>query len=121
MNTSRVRSDLQSQLGGELPAITIQPIEGTQIIVVTATGDNPERVASVIRAVMEHTQNNISDQNRVATQTGRVPDIAAEVQIVDEPVTPTDPVSPNKSRNLAIGLVIGTLLGGLFGFVRRSS
>ncbi len=119
MNTSRARSDLQSQLGGQLPAITIEPIERTQIIVVTATGDNPVRIVAAVNAIMKHTQNNINDQNRIATQTGRVPDIAAEVNIVDEPTLPTEPISPKRTQNLVIGLGLGMLLGALFGFVRR--
>jgi capsular polysaccharide biosynthesis protein len=119
MNTSRVRSNLRSQVGGELPKITIKPIEKTQIIVVTAMGDNPKRTVATVNAVMEHTKSDIQLQNQIAIRTGRVPDIAAEVRIVDEATVPTEPISPKRAQNLVIGLVVGTLLGGLFGFVRR--
>ncbi len=53
LNSSDMKKRLQDKIGGEIPKFTIEPIEGTTIIVVNAEGDNPDRVASAANTLLK--------------------------------------------------------------------
>jgi capsular polysaccharide biosynthesis protein len=125
MNASDIRKNLQDKLQAPLPMLSAHVIEGTAICELTAEGDNPNTVAESVNHWMAITVKWIFSEKayqKDAKKHGRdfTPTLSGEIRIINEAVTPTEPVSPNKSRNLAIGLVVGMLLGGVFGFIRRS-
>jgi polysaccharide biosynthesis transport protein len=53
LNSSDMRKRLQDKMGGDIPRFTIEPIEGTSIIVVSAEGDNPDRVSTAATTLLK--------------------------------------------------------------------
>ncbi|MGC4046860.1 MAG: polysaccharide biosynthesis tyrosine autokinase [Armatimonas sp.] len=53
LNSSDMRKKLQEKLGGQIPKFTIEPIDGTSIIVVSAEGDNPDRVSTAANTLLK--------------------------------------------------------------------
>ncbi len=62
LNSSEMKKRLQDKIGGEIPKFTIEPIEGTTIIVVNAEGDNPDRVASAANQLLKEYVALVDDQ-----------------------------------------------------------
>lgn len=62
LNSSDMRKKLQEKLGGQLPKFTIEPIEGTSIIVVSAEGDNPDRVTTAANTLLKEYVTDVEDK-----------------------------------------------------------
>lgn len=61
LNSADMRKKLQEKVGGDLPSFSIEPIEGTTIIVVKAEGDNPDRVATGANTLLKEYVNTVND------------------------------------------------------------
>ena len=80
--------------------LTVEPKENTQIIDLSYTSENPEETKEVLDEILEQT---------ISVSKELIPN--GLISIISEPVTPVNPISPNKVNNIIIGLIISTLLG----------
>lgn len=83
-----------------LSNISVVTLADTQILQIKYESINPEESIEVINAIKEEFM-------KVAVEL--VPN--GNIQVLEEPVFPEKPVSPNKKLNIAIGLVLGLMLG----------
>ena len=79
----------------------------TVIIHVAVTDQSPEQAAQVADAVGRQFTTTVADLESVSDSSPS----PVKVSIVSAPSTPTAPVSPRPVRNIALGLVLGLLLG----------
>lgn len=79
--------------------ITITPINETELLEITVTGTNPEEIAEILANILTRAEEELI---RVVN--------AGSVVIVDNPEVPDAPFSPNKTKNVLIGAVIGLVL-----------
>lgn len=79
----------------------------TVILEVSVTGTDPQQAAKIANAVgdkLTHITSDLSPQRANGDQ-------AVKATVLAEALTPTSQSSPNVPRNLAVGLVLGLLLG----------
>ncbi|OTN75875.1 hypothetical protein A5886_000951 [Enterococcus sp. 8G7_MSG3316] len=81
-------------------AISVQQSQNSQMFQIVATSDNP-----VVAADIANTTANVFKD-----KAGEVLDVT-KVTITSEATIPSSPVSPNNKLNLAIGFVIGFMIG----------
>jgi capsular exopolysaccharide synthesis family protein len=93
-----------ANLGKQITATV--PLD-TVLIEVAVTSTNPSVAASVAYAVGYEFTRTVADLENVAD--GKASPV--KVTIVSTPMTPTSPISPKPTRNLALGVVLGLLLG----------
>jgi polysaccharide biosynthesis transport protein len=79
----------------------------TVLIEVAVTDASPRVAAEVANSVGEQFTNTVADLESVAD--GKSSPV--KVTIVSVPTVPTAPISPKPTRNLALGVVLGLLLG----------
>ncbi|WP_411284443.1 YveK family protein, partial [Lapillicoccus sp.] len=79
----------------------------TVLIEVTVTDGNPDQAALIAKALGEQFPATIDELEKVAA--GQPSPV--KVTLVREPQANTSPISPKPLRNLALGLVLGLLLG----------
>lgn len=93
-----------AQLGAQITATV--PLD-TVIIEVAVTNTNPRVAAQVADAVGTQFIKTVADLESVTKgQSSPV-----KVTVVSAPTVPTAPISPKPTRNLALGVVLGLLLG----------
>ena len=97
-------SDTPGSLAGRITATT--PPD-TVLIDVSVTDPDPTRARDVAAAIAEEFPAVVADLERVSPDA----DSPVKVTVLREPTVPTAPISPLPSRNLALGLVLGVLLG----------
>ena len=91
-------------LGAQITATV--PLD-TVLIEVTVTNTNPRVAAQVADAVGKQFTRTVADLESVSKgQSSPV-----KVTVVSAPTVPTAPISPKPTRNLAMGVVLGLLLG----------
>jgi capsular exopolysaccharide synthesis family protein len=91
-------------LGGQITATV--PLN-TVVIAVDVTNADPRVAAQIADAVGKQFTKTVADLESVTTgQSSPV-----KVTIVSVPTVPTAPISPKPTRNLALGVVLGLLLG----------
>ena len=91
-------------LGGQITATV--PLN-TVLIEVDVTNTDPRVAAQIANAVGKQFTKTVADLESVTTgQSSPV-----KVTIVSVPTVPTAPISPKPTRNLALGVVLGLLLG----------
>lgn len=113
-------------------AISAKPVEDTVLFDVTATADTPENAALIAQAVAE-TYPAVIREIETPEGAGTAPvtttdelgntitvpgsDVAptAFATVVSDAAEPTSPVPPSKAQLIAVGLLIGFVLGLLFG------
>lgn len=112
----RVIDDLSlSMPAAELQSkITATFLPGTALIDVSVTDEDPERAKLLTDKVVAHFRRLVDELE--TTETGAAP--AARVTVVDLAQTPADPIGPNPTRNIAVGLLAGLLLGCLAALAR---
>ena len=81
-------------------SITVTPQTQTQILIISTQGKNPEEVFKVINAV----STSFIESSKKVYPTG------GDIQVMDKAKMPINPISPNKTRNLAIGFLLGLML-----------
>jgi len=93
-----------AKLGDQITATV--PLD-TVLIEVTVTNTNPRVAAQVADAVGKQFTRTVADLESVSKgQSSPV-----KVTVVSAPTVPTAPISPKPTRNLAMGVVLGLLLG----------
>ena len=93
-----------AKLGDQITATV--PLD-TVVIAVDVTNADPRVAAQIADAVGKQFTKTVADLESVSTgQSSPV-----KVSIVSVPTVPTAPISPKPTRNLALGVVLGLLLG----------
>lgn len=87
--------------------ITATTPPDTVLIDVTVTDASPAKAREVAQAIADVFPTVVSDIEKVSPTA----DSPVKVTLLSEPTQATSPVSPNPVRNLALGLVLGLLLG----------
>lgn len=105
---------LQTTVADLAPSISASVQQGTVLITVAATDEDPIRAADLANAVSTQFAVSVQDLERVQ-ETEPSP---VKVTVVRAAELSTSPSSPNPARNIALGVVIGMLLG-LAGAVLR--
>ena len=93
-----------AKLGKQITATV--PLD-TVLIEVAVTNSNPRVAAEVADAVGKQFPNTVAELESVS---GSKPS-PVKVTVVSAPTVPTTPISPKPTRNLALGVVLGLLLG----------
>lgn len=109
------RLDLDMSTGQFRSQIHAQPVSGTVLLNVTVTDESPRRALAIAQAITIE----FADQvERLETPPGAAAS-PITVTTVATPDLPTEPISPNRMRMLAVGVALGLLLG-VGGAVLRS-
>ncbi|EOU1942537.1 capsular biosynthesis protein [Clostridium perfringens] len=90
----------QNQIKGILNNLTANPSADTQILDLSFKGGNPKEVLKVTEAI---TDEFISESKEL------IPN--GNVQVIQKPQLPENPVSPNKKLNILIAFVLGLMVG----------
>lgn len=90
----------QNQIKGVLNNLNVTPSADTQILDLSFKGKNPEEVLKVTEAI---TDEFISESKEL------IPN--GNVQVIQKPQLPENPVSPNKKLNILIAFVLGLMIG----------
>ncbi|MBE3073492.1 MAG: polysaccharide biosynthesis tyrosine autokinase [Actinobacteria bacterium] len=101
----RLQLDMTAAKLGDQITATV-PLD-TVLIEVAVTNTDPRVAAEVADAVGKQFTKTVADLESVST--GRSSPV--KVTIVSTPTVPTTPISPKPTRNLALGVVLGLLLG----------
>lgn len=80
--------------------LTVVPVVDTQILQIKFEGENPNEAKKIVSAVTEEF---ISLSNEL------VPN--GNIQVLEGVQVPKNPISPNKKMNIAIGLLLGLMIG----------
>lgn len=80
--------------------LTVVPVADTQILQIKFEGENPNEAKKIVSAVTEEF---ISLSNEL------VPN--GNIQVLEGVQVPKNPISPNKTMNIAIGLLLGLMIG----------
>ncbi|MDM0979088.1 Wzz/FepE/Etk N-terminal domain-containing protein [Clostridium perfringens] len=90
----------QNQIKGILNNLNVTPSADTQILDLSFKGKNPKEVLKVTEAI---TDEFISESKDL------IPN--GNVQVIQKPQLPENPVSPNKKLNILIAFVLGLMVG----------
>ena len=90
----------QNEIKGILNNLTATPSADTQILDLSFKGKNPKEVLKVTEAI---TNEFISESKEL------IPN--GNVQVIQKPQLPENPVSPNKKLNILIAFVLGLMIG----------
>ena len=90
----------QNEIKGILNNLTATPSADTQILDLSFKGKNPKEVLKVTEAI---TDEFISESKEL------IPN--GNVQVIQKPQLPENPVSPNKKLNILIAFVLGLMIG----------
>ncbi|MFC7491476.1 MULTISPECIES: polysaccharide biosynthesis tyrosine autokinase [unclassified Knoellia] len=101
------RSGIDDKSGALAGKITATTPPDTVLIDVTVTDANPIKARDIAQAIAETFPTVVSDLERVNADTVS----PVKVTLLREPTEATAPVSPRPLRNLALGGVLGLLLG----------
>ncbi len=106
----RVIDDLDLEMTpGELAGmISASSPTDTVLINVDVTGEDPELVADIANSVGENFSVVVSNVLEAPDEGGRSP---VSISTIEPATTPLGPVSPNTTRNVALGLLLGLMLG----------
>ncbi|MBU3159841.1 capsular biosynthesis protein [Clostridium frigoris] len=80
--------------------ITVTPKTGTQILMISAKGKNPQDVFNVVNAV----------STSFIEATKKVYPTGGDIQVMDKAVIPINAISPNKKLNMAIAFFLGLMI-----------
>lgn len=100
ISTALEKEDIDLKSTDVLENLTVTPKDDTQIIEITYEDKNPYMAKEILEAISYEFINysNILIPN-------------ANIQVVEEIFLPEKPSSPNKPLNIAIGFVVGLILG----------
>ncbi len=85
---------------GLAASISVEQKSETRIIVISFRSPDPQMAMNITNKVAEVFQQKITDIMRVEN-----------VQVIDKAELPLSPVSPNRSTNLMIGILLGLMIG----------
>jgi capsular polysaccharide biosynthesis protein len=104
--TNRVLDQVISELGLPLTSktlsdkITVSAAKDTEIIHIAVNDSNPYRAQAIANSLTTVFQREVKSIMKMDN-----------VQIIDEAPLPLTPVSPNRPRNLVLGILVGLMLG----------
>ncbi len=107
VKTLEKEEHLKSSIDEIKKMISVQIVEDTEIFQITVLSTNPEhayKVAKVIGKVVPEKIPNFIE--------------SSSVKILDKPIKPTAPISPNIKKNTIIGVLFGMILSMAFVFLR---
>jgi receptor protein-tyrosine kinase len=84
------------------------PVPDTVLIDVTVTASSPEEAQRIAQAVGSQFPGLVAE---LETSPGKTAESPARVAVVEEPELPAAPTSPNPIRNVAVGVILGALVG----------
>lgn len=118
IGSERIRADVSELLGSTVSpgSITALAEPGSVVLTATATDASPQRAADIANAVGATFSDFIFELERFPG----APRAPIEVDVIQAASVPTSPVSPVLEKNLAIGAVLGALVGLAAAFVRHS-
>lgn len=79
--------------------VTVTPQQGTQILQIKATSKNPEEAVKIVNAVAS----SFVDESKKVFPTG------GDIQIMDKPKVPANPIKPKKVLNIALAFFLGLI------------
>ena len=105
----RLKSQVEKQLGGPLgsTAISASARPDTVLLTISVTDPSPRRAQQVAGVFASQFVALVAEIETPAA--GGTPAVAAK--IVEAPPLPTTPVSPTPARDLALGFILGAMLG----------
>ena len=89
-----------SQAAALAGQISVSTKQNTRLLLLTVHSTDPQFAASAANKLADVFSNVVVEKMNVGS-----------VNLIDEAVAPRNPVSPNKQMNLAIGLVLGIMIG----------
>lgn len=104
--TETAREELEKEIGFKGSAdtiknmITVEQTQQSQMFSIVVTSENPEEAATVANVVSEIFKKEAKEYTD-----------ADKVSVISKAETPTSPVSPNKKINLAVGGILGLIIG----------
>lgn len=106
----RVAEDLGSGISplGLTKQVSASAPKDTSLIEVTATDSDPEEAALIANTTATVLGDIISNELERPTDGGPA---RVHLEIIDPATVPSSPISPNATRNLALGLLLGLMLG----------
>lgn len=123
LTSERIATEVAGQLGGGATAgqirdeISATSSPDTALITATATDTSPQRAADIANLVAARFVANVADLER--SEPGQPPLVSAQVFEPAQP--PTAPVSPRPVTNLALGALLGLLVGSVLAAVRHAT
>ena len=99
---------LDQSPGGLHAQVNVSQVGSTEFIAIRVTNSDPEQAAAIANTIGEVFQETVIEIMEVDN-----------VSVLDEAIVPTRHVSPNERLNIAIGLVLGLMLGVFIVFVRE--
>jgi capsular polysaccharide biosynthesis protein len=87
--------------------MVLRPVRNTSLIAISVSGDRPEETAQIANEIAQNYQKR--DNSR-----------SFQVEIVDRASPPLRPSRPNKPLNLAVGVLLGLVLGTAAGAARAA-
>lgn len=105
----RAKANISPTLNASEVAISSEVVTSTSIIEVSATGGDPEVVNALATEVARQTVAYVGDLQDVF-----------ELQIIDQPDLPDEPVAPNRPLLLATGVIFGVMVGVLFALLAEA-
>ncbi|HVE27611.1 MAG TPA: polysaccharide biosynthesis tyrosine autokinase [Sporichthya sp.] len=114
----RITSQVETQLGAPLGStgVSASARPDTVLLTITVTDPSPRRAQQVAGIFASQFVALVAEIERPAA--GGAPAVAAK--IVEAPPLPTAPVSPTPARDLALGLLLGAMLGGGLALLRHT-
>lgn len=127
---SRIATDAAAQLGGGttpddvMDAVTASSVADTVILTMTATAPSPQRATAIAGAVSSSFIRLVRQLETSGSNPQEIPAVpvtgtdgqavtppAVSAQVLQAPTVPDSPVRPSLPLNLAIGLILGLLVG----------
>ncbi|MDM1012214.1 Wzz/FepE/Etk N-terminal domain-containing protein [Clostridium perfringens] len=90
----------QKEIKGILNNLTVNPSADTQILDLSFKGEKPKEVLKVTEAITDE----FISESKELIQNGNV-------QVIQKPQLPEQPISPNKKLNIIIAFILGLMIG----------
>ena len=95
--------DLQTTSGDLLQNLSVEQVNATSVVEVSYQDPSPQRAQRVVNAIGEEVSKRSYEGGFVSQN--------IIVSVWEKPTLPRDPVSPDLTRNIGVGLFVGVMLG----------
>ncbi|MDU4892207.1 MAG: Wzz/FepE/Etk N-terminal domain-containing protein [Clostridium sp.] len=92
--------DTKLEVKDVLAGLTVTNVADTQILEIKFKGKNPQEAHDIVAAVTSEFIN-----------TSKTLVVNGNVSVIEEVIVPENPVSPNKTMNIAIAFILGLMVG----------
>ncbi len=100
------RLSYSTTTGSILGSLSISLLNDTEIIKISVKGESPKEITELANTLSEVFMETVTSLMKIEN-----------VQVLDKAVVPTDPISPNKKRNIAIAGVLGVMVAVFIIFI----